>query len=245
MNDRALMQYCDTVGEVLGFIEILGREQHRSATIGELFDGPPHLDTRLGVEPRRRFVEEDNRWITDQAHGDVETAPHSTRVRRHFTYPGFGERESREHVVGDVTRTLQVTQPGDKNEVLAAGEHLVDRSELAGQADRLAHVAGLRSHVEPVDRGAARVGLEKRRQDSHDRGLARAVRAEQREDGSWRDLEIDSLQHVLVLERLLEAPHPNGRAIRRSDRHDSCPSIARSMASASRVRSLRIQLPPA
>ena len=120
-----------------------------------------------------------------------------------------GEREAGEQVVGDRARVLQVTQLGDQHEVLPAGEHLVDRGELAGQADRLAHVAGVRGDVEAVHGGGARVGLQQRRQDPHQRGLAGAVRAEQREDAARLDVEVDAAQHVQVLERLLDALDPD------------------------------------
>ena len=163
-----------------------------------------------GVEPGGRFVEEDDRRVADQAHRDVEPASHAARVRRRLAVARVGEREAGEQVVGDRARVLQVTQLGDQHEVLPAGEHLVDRGELAGQADRLAHVAGLGGDVEAVDRGGARVGLEQRRQDPHERGLAGAVRAEQREDAPRRHVEVDAAQHVQVLEGLLDALHPDG-----------------------------------
>jgi hypothetical protein len=59
---------------------------------------------------------------------------------------------------------VEVPQLGDQNEVLAAGKDLVDRCELASEADRLADVGGLRGDVEPVHDGAAGVRLEQRRE---------------------------------------------------------------------------------
>lgn len=53
-----------------------------------------------------------------------------------------------------------MTQFGDQYEVLPAGEYFIDRSELAGQADRFTDVAGFRGDVEAVNRGGARVGLQ-------------------------------------------------------------------------------------
>ncbi len=125
-------------------------------------------------------------------------------------FAGFGEREAGEQVVGDRTRVLQVTQLGDQHEVLAAAEHLIDRGELAGQADRLPNVSGLGGDVEAMDRRDARVGLQQRRQDPHERGLARTVRAEQGEDAPRPHVEVDAPQHVQVLEGLLDALHPDG-----------------------------------
>ena len=82
LDDRALVQDRDAVGELLGLVEVLGGEQHGRAALGELLDGLPHLDPRLGVEAGGGFVEEDDRRVADQAHRDVEPASHAARVRR-------------------------------------------------------------------------------------------------------------------------------------------------------------------
>ncbi len=73
-----------------------------------------------------------------------------------------GEREAGEEVVRDRGRVVQVAQLGDQYEVLPSAEYLVDRGELAGQADRLAHIAGLAGDVEALDCGGARVRLQQR-----------------------------------------------------------------------------------
>ena len=163
-------------------------------------DGLPHLEARLRVESGRRLVEEDDRRAADQAHRDVEPAAHAAGVGRRLAAPCLGEREAGEQVVGDRSGILQVPQLRDQHEVLTAGEHLVDGGELAGQADRLAHVARVRGDVEAVDRRGARVGLQQRRQDADQCGLARPVRAEQGEDAAPGHLEVDAPQHVQVLE---------------------------------------------
>ena len=68
-----------------------------------------------------------------------------------------------------------VAQLAHQQQVLAGGEHVVDRGELSGQADLLADLGGLLGDVEPGDARRAPVGVEQRGQDV-DRGrLARAV----------------------------------------------------------------------
>ena len=42
-----------------------------------------------------------------------------------------------------------MAQLGNQDQVLAAGEHLVHRGELAGQADRFAHLAGFAATSKP------------------------------------------------------------------------------------------------
>jgi hypothetical protein len=72
-----------------------------------------------------------------------------------------------------------VVQVGHEGQVVPAGQQVVDRGELAGDADRGAHRVGLGDQVVAGDPRAARVEADQRRQDLDDRGLARAVRAEQ------------------------------------------------------------------
>ena len=160
--------------------------------LGELPDGPPHLDAPLGIEPGGRLVEEDDRRIPDEAHGDVEAAAHATRIRRNPPCGRVGQREALEQVVRDLARVLEVPQPGDQHEVLPPAEDLVDGRELAGEADGFPHVRTLRRDIESVDAGSPRIGLEQRGQDVHDRGLARPVRAKQGEDAAARDVEVDA-----------------------------------------------------
>ena len=70
----------DAVRQVLGLIEILRRQQHRRPVVRELPDGAPHLETCFGVEASGRLVEHDQPRAADEAHRDVESAAHSTRV---------------------------------------------------------------------------------------------------------------------------------------------------------------------
>ena len=74
--------------------------------------------------------------------------------------------------------------------------------------------AGLRDDVESVD-ARPRVGLEQRGQDVHDRGLARAVRAEQGEDAAPRHVEVHAAQNLQLPIRFLQALHVDCRPLER------------------------------
>ena len=213
LDDRALVQDRDPVGELLGLVEVLGGQQHGRAALGELLHRLPHLDARLRVEPGGRLVEEDDRRVADQAHRDVESAAHAARVRRRPAVAGIGEREAGEQVVGDRARVLQVAQLRDQHEVLPAGEHLVDRGELAGQADRLAYVAAAARRRRSRARSRCR-----RPPSAASTGSARAWSCRRRSSRagrrcSRRDVEVDAPQHVQVLEGLLDALHPDGGCV--------------------------------
>ena len=67
---------------------------------------------------------------------------------------GVGEPEALEQLVGPRHDAGfgQVGQPADQAEVLAAGEVLVDRGVLAGEADARAHRCGSRATSMPSTR---------------------------------------------------------------------------------------------
>jgi hypothetical protein len=98
----------DPVGEFLGLVEILGRQERGRAAIGEILDHLPHLDAALRVEAGGRLVEEDDPRVADKAHGDVEATAHAARVRRHPAPGRFGEAESCEQIVCHLARALHV-----------------------------------------------------------------------------------------------------------------------------------------
>ena len=86
-----------------------------------------------------------------------------------------------------------MVEAADHLEVLPAGQVLVDGRVLAGEPDALAHLRRLPGHVEAGDGGRPVVRRE-RGQDPHRRGLAGAVGAEETEDASRVDREVDSAE---------------------------------------------------
>jgi hypothetical protein len=106
---------------------------------------------------------------------------------------------------------VQVVQVRHQQQVLLAGEQLVDRGELAGDADHLADRVGLPGQVVAGDPDLAAVGADQRGQDLHRGGLAGAVGAEQREDGSFGDLQVDAVQRERVAVRLAQPGRPDRR----------------------------------
>jgi hypothetical protein len=80
-----------------------------------------------------------------------------------------------------------VVQVGHQQQVLLAGEQVVDRGELAGDADRGAHRVGSVATSWPATRTSP-PSADQRGQDLHRGGLAGAVRAEQGEDRARGDV---------------------------------------------------------
>ena len=62
----------DPVGELLGLVEVVGREQDGRAAVGEGADELPEVAAGLRVEAGRGLVEEEQLGVADDAEGDVE-----------------------------------------------------------------------------------------------------------------------------------------------------------------------------
>jgi hypothetical protein len=139
-DDPALVQDRDPVGELLCLVQILRGQQHSGASGGEFLHGRPHLDACLRVEPGGWFVEKDHGRIADQTHRDVESPPHPAGVCCDFATRRPGEIEPLEQAVRDRVGPGNVTQPRHQHEVLPSAEDLVDRCELPGETDRIAHL---------------------------------------------------------------------------------------------------------
>jgi hypothetical protein len=108
----------------------------------------------------------------------------------------------------DASLALDPSQPVQiryELEVLRSGEEIVDSRELAGHTDQAADFVGLLRQVVAADAHLAAIAGDQRGQDVHHRGLAGAVRAEQREDRAFGDAKIDAVEHHLLSVRLAQS----------------------------------------
>ena len=71
----------DAVGELVGLVEVLRREQHRRALADEHPHDLPHLVAAAGIEAGGGLVEEEQVGRDDEAGGDVEAPAHAAGVR--------------------------------------------------------------------------------------------------------------------------------------------------------------------
>ena len=105
------------------------------------------------------------------------------------------------------SRFPEVPQVGHQDQVLLAGEELVHRRELAGDADRGAHGVGIPRKIVARDLDLAAVRRDQRREDV-DRGrLAGAVRPEKREHRPLPHLEVDAVEDLMSAEGLAQPGH--------------------------------------
>ena len=134
--------------------------------------------------------------MPDERAAEVEPAPHAARVRFHDAIRGVVEVELREKLGGAALRlaSRETVEAPEHDEVLAAGEVLVDCRVLTGEADERPDGLRLAHDVVSRDGRVARVGPQQRREDAHGRRLAGAVRSEQPENRSLRDDEVDAVE---------------------------------------------------
>ena len=213
-DDLAVVDDGDRVGELVGLLEVLGREQERRALADEAADDVPHAEPAARVEAGRRLVQEQEPRPPDEGAAEVEPAAHAARVGLDDAVAGVGQVELLEQLVGPSPGLgrRQLVQPAEHPQVLAPGQVLVDRGELAGQADDLAELVRLLDDVEAGHRRPPGVGLEQGGQDPDGGGLAGAVGPEQAEDGALGDGQVEAVESAdLALAGLVDLDQAFGR----------------------------------
>ena len=126
-------------------------------------DRVPHLAAAARVEAGGRLVEEHHRRHGDQAHREVEAAPHAAgvgarRVGRRRR-PGRSARSS-SVVRRPAARPRQMSQPAHHQQVLAPVSSSSTAAYWPGQADRRADLVRLVARSCPATVAAPRVGLQ-------------------------------------------------------------------------------------
>ena len=202
----------DPVGELLGLVEVVRGQHDGRAVAGQPGDQPPEVAPRLGVEPGGRLVEEEQLGPADDAERDVEAAPLPARELRGAAVALLRQPDGLEDLV-DVA--------GVPIDLRGAGDHLAHRQQveslraLEHDAQPLPPVEPSGLGVLPQDAHLAAVAAAEPLEDLHGRGLPGAVGAEQREDLSVVDLEVDAgdggdapiaLVQALDLDRCAHAP---------------------------------------
>ena len=202
-QDAAVVDDDDAVGEVLGLVEVVGREQDRGAQRAQALDELPGPASGRGVEARGGLVEEEQLGVADDAEGEVEPPALPAGEGPHpgvglLVQPGEGEH------LGDGARVRVVA--GVQAHQLARGEGVLEARLLEHDPDSLPEgpAAGLRVEPEHLDRARVRgpVALE-----HLDRGgLPGAVGAEQGHDLTLVDREVEAVDGPDLPVDLAQAP---------------------------------------
>ena len=201
----------DPVGQLIGFLEVLGSQQQRRPLAPQLAHDGPDLVAAARIQARGRLVEEQHPWAGQQARGDVEPAAHAAGVGPGGPVGRLSQVEPLEQLAGAAACVLagHVEQTAEHLQVLAPGQELVDRRELPRQADQVADSASLAHDVVAQDLRAPRIGRQQRGQNANQRGLARPVRAQQAKHHPRWDLEPGAIQRHGLPEALDHALDPH------------------------------------
>jgi hypothetical protein len=170
------------------------------------------------IQAGRGLVEEDQPWPPHQGHRDVKAPLHAAGVGGRGPRRRFDEVELLQQPAcpRPPLGRRDVQQAAYEEQVLLAGEPVVDGGELPGNPDGRAYRADLAAHVMPHDAGRACVRRDQGGQDLHRGGLSRAVGPEQREDLTLADAEVDPVQDDLLTVGLAQPVRGNrgaGRVI--------------------------------
>ena len=189
-DDPAAVDDRELAGELVGLLEVVGREQDRQPVLAASRRISAHSSARAsGSRPVVGSSRNRTRRAVDEAHGHVELALHAAGVGLGDAVGGLGQAEARRaaHRRGCAALRRRCRTSALQDEVLAARGLGIDGRPLADHADRAADRFRVADDVDASDLGGAAVRPGERGQDL-DRGrLARAVRPEQAEDGAGLD----------------------------------------------------------
>ena len=112
----------EVVGEAVGLLEVLRREQDRGPFGLEVLDDGPELVAAVEVEARRGLVQEQDRRTVDERGAQVEAPAHPAGVRARRPVGGVDEVELLEELGGAVLDEPagKVREPADEAQILPA-----------------------------------------------------------------------------------------------------------------------------
>ena len=151
----------DAIGELLGLLEVLGREEDGRALVVERAHLAPERAAARRVEARRRLVEEQHVRPVHEREREVQPPPHPARVAADAPVGGLRQADALEQRDRAFARgrAAQPVQRALHPQQLAPGHQRVDRGLLQRDADRAPDRVGVRDDVVPGDaRGARRSG---------------------------------------------------------------------------------------
>ena len=175
-------------------------------------DELPDRPGRGDVEPERRFVEEEDPGVVEEAAGEVHLLALAGREGPDALLALLLEPDRVDELLDPLLPLAhaEAVELAEHPELLADGEHPVARLLPAGDhVHDPAELLGLGGNVEAEDPGGSLRREEQGGQDLDEGRLAGPVRAEQAEELARRDLEVDAVEgdHGVGL-RLVDAPDP-------------------------------------
>src|SRR5918999_2139573 len=200
-DHASVVHDCDTVGESLRLLHVVGREHDRPPGRFQCFDQIPYLATRLRVESGRWLVEKEELGITDDRAREGKALLLATGERADSPRPLLLELNDREDL-GDIA-ALRVKAPKEAQRLLD-GQLLGELRVLQLNPEQLAELALVRRPAPPKDLDVARIRCRQSLTNLDRRRLTGAVRAEQPKAFPAQNLEIELVDGDDGAERLAQ-----------------------------------------
>src|ERR1700690_4206666 len=216
-NGLAVVDDADAVTQALSFVHVVRRQQHGAPAPLEALDDVPKLQARLGVEPRRWLIEEDELRVSDERACDGEALLLPPGELLVPGVPFLFERDDSEDVVG--VAPLDKKKPEQGND-LGHRKAFQEGRLLKRNADPLAQRPLVARPGEAKNLDVAVGGLKQPLENFDGRRLAGAVRTEQAEALACVHVEVEPVDgdHAAVV-ALYEAAAMHGEAGRTTRAH--------------------------
>jgi hypothetical protein len=201
-HDLALVNDRDAIA-ALGFVHVVGGEEHGGRLAGaQRVDVLPDVDTRLGVEPNRRLVEEEDSRHVEETAGDLEPSLHPARVEPSLLVGPVGKADHFEQLghAGVDVRARQPIHHAVEAEVLRSRQVVVERELLENEPDVRPYRVRCPRHVVARDSGDPTRRMQQRAQHRDGRRLTGPIGAEESEQLAGLDTERNAVNRGEVAE---------------------------------------------
>jgi hypothetical protein len=177
-----------SVGEPLGLVHVVRRQEDRGAAVGEALDDRPGLSARRRVEPGGGLVEEQQLGPADDAQAEVDP---SLLAAREATDARVGLRCEVDEVEHLAHRPRCGEEPAEHAQRLGDGELGIEAGRLHDEPDAGTPAPVASPRVDAQDGHSAGARSQVALEDLERRRLAGTVAAEQGDDLARTDLEAD------------------------------------------------------
>jgi len=198
LDDAAAVDDGDVAAQCLGLLQVVRGEDDGGAACIDIAQEVPHRATDLDIDAGCRLIQDQQPRLVHERPGDHQPALHAA-----------GERARHAIALVPQLQLLQVflrahSRYGTRNAVEPRlvhhdGERALEHVEvdfLRHDADTGLGRLQLAVDVVPEHAGSAGALVDERGDDADERGLARAVGAEQREEIAALDVQIDAAQRL-------------------------------------------------